>query len=513
MPAQARIGVLVVAYNAVSTLAQVLDRIPTDFRPRITEVIVADDSSTDATYLVGLGYKQLAHDIPLTVVRNPKNLGYGGNQKVGYRWAMENDLDIVVLLHGDGQYAPELLPEMVAPIEAGLADAVFGSRMLERGAARKGGMPAYKYIGNRVLTKVENRALGTSLSEFHSGYRAYRVDALRRLDFESYSDDFDFDTEIIIDLVDRRMRIEEIPIPTYYGDEICYVNGMRYARQVAQHVLSYRLRQVTDPPSGRPEDDTTVLGCADPVEAGADDDDYPLKVHPLTSHGRLLARSASDRKLRILDLGCGAGFLADELRHRGHHVTGVDHRQVTGSDRRTDRFITADLGDGLPAQVDGPFDLVLLGDVVEHLRHPDVLLRNLHRVILPNGSLLVTVPNFSHWYPRTRVLVGAFGYDKRGILDEDHVRFFTYRTIRRLFSDTGWKVTRREVIGVPWETMLRDGGLAERVARSLERLGLATRRNLFAYQFFFELVSTDAELAVKPDSWLGPDIRADSAAG
>src|SRR4051794_1545618 len=99
-----RIGILVVAYNASSTLAKTLDRIPVDFRARISDVLIADNSSEDATYLVGLGYKQQAADLPITVVRNPRNLGYGGNQKVGYRWAIEKDLDIVVLLHADGQY-------------------------------------------------------------------------------------------------------------------------------------------------------------------------------------------------------------------------------------------------------------------------------------------------------------------------------------------------------------------------------------------------------------------------
>ena len=473
-----RIGILVVAYNAASTLAAVLDRIPKDFRPRITEVIVSDDSSTDSTYLVGLGYRQVTEDLHLTVVRNAKNLGYGGNQKVGYRWAVEHDLDIVVLLHGDGQYAPELLPEMVAPLEAGAADAVFGSRMIERGAARKGGMPMYKYVGNRILTAIENKALGTSFSEFHSGYRAYRVDALRRLDFEAYSDDFDFDTEIIIGMVDHRMRIEEIPIPTYYGDEICYVNGMRYARQVVADVLSYRLRQATSPPVPS----SSSPGEADPV------DHYPLKSHALTSHGRLVARSTSERPLRVLDLGCGAGFVSHQLRQRGHHVTGIDHRQAPGVEERTDAFVAADLGEGLPAHVSGPFDLVVLGDVLEHLRHPEVLLGDLHAVLGAGGAVLASVPNFSHWYPRGRVACGAFGYDKQGILDEDHVRFFTRRSIQRLFAETGWKVTRREAIGVPWERLIREGSAAERAVRTIERPGLLLRETLFAYQFLFELV-------------------------
>ena len=160
----AKIGILVVAYNAATTLASVLDRIPEEFIPDITEVLVADDASQDSTYLVGLGYQQAGTRLPLRLIRHQVNLGYGGNQKAGYRSAIADDLDVVVMLHGDGQYAPELLPDMVRPLLNGEADAVFGSRMLDPGAARNGGMPLYKYVGNRILTKWENAMAGMNLS-------------------------------------------------------------------------------------------------------------------------------------------------------------------------------------------------------------------------------------------------------------------------------------------------------------------------------------------------------------
>ena len=174
-----RIGILVVAYNAATTLAEVLDRIPADFRSSITTVIVGDDHSQDQTHLVAMGYQQLPPDLPLVITRHEANLGYGGNQKWGYRAAIEADLDVIVLLHGDGQYAPEMLPDMVAPLLADEADAVFGSRMMVEGGARRGGMPLYKYVGNRILTTVENAVAGVDLTEWHSGYRAYSVAALR----------------------------------------------------------------------------------------------------------------------------------------------------------------------------------------------------------------------------------------------------------------------------------------------------------------------------------------------
>ena len=228
-PAQKKIGILVVAYNAATTLASVLDRIPKDFVPKITKVIVNDDYSKDSTYLVGLGYQRMFPDLPLEIIRHPRNLGYGGNQKAGYRWAIEQGLDIVVLVHGDGQYPPEMLPQIVEPLERDHCDAVFGSRMMVKGEARKGGMPLYKYVGNRILTTFENKVAGMSLSEWHSGYRAYSVAALRDIPFDRNADGFEFDTQIILQFHEAGKRICETPIPTYYGDEICYVDGMGYA--------------------------------------------------------------------------------------------------------------------------------------------------------------------------------------------------------------------------------------------------------------------------------------------
>ena len=200
------------AYNAASTLAKVLDRIPAELRPDIEEVIVSDDHSQDSTYLVGLGYQQQS-DLPITLIRQPTNLGYGGNQKAGYNLAIEHGLDIVVMLHGDGQYAPESLPEILAPLFAEEADAVFGSRTMIKGAARRGGMPLYKFAGNRILSRFENAALGTNLSEFHSGYRAYSVGALKQLPFEKNSDGFNFDTQIIIQTARRRNAHRRGPHP------------------------------------------------------------------------------------------------------------------------------------------------------------------------------------------------------------------------------------------------------------------------------------------------------------
>ncbi|MPY93555.1 MAG: methyltransferase domain-containing protein [Acidimicrobiia bacterium] len=475
-----RIGILVVAYNAATTLAAVLDRIPTDFRPRISGILVSDDHSQDDTYLVGLGYQQLS-DLPLTVVRTPKNLGYGGNQKLGYRWAIENQLDVVVLLHGDGQYAPEFLPSIVAPLEDDSADAVFGSRMLETGQARRGGMPLYKYLGNKVLSRFENVVAGANLSEWHSGYRAYSTKALAAIPFERNDDGFNFDTQIIVNLLEAGMRLAEVPIPTYYGDEICYVNGMKYAVDITHDVVRYRLHKM-----GFGSGETAFASAA-----------YEEKHGPHSSHAKIERWTAQLAPVRVLDLGCSDGALAARLRAQGHHVTGVDLAPVGDVESRVDRFVQADLDGGIPEEVGEDYDLVLAADVLEHVRRPERVLADARRLLRPDGRVMVSIPNFAHWYPRARVALGAFDYDRRGILDRTHVRFFTRRSFLHLVEGAGFTVRRQDTTGLPLEVAER-GAAEEEVGdaggrssgsllQRLDRLAVRVRPTLFAYQFLFDL--------------------------
>src|SRR4051794_6615550 len=234
-----RIGILVVAYNAESHLRSVLHRIPEDIVNKIDEIFIFDDASRDNTVEVGRACKDELPHANISVFKNPVNLMYGGNQARGYMYAMERGLDIVVLLHGDGQYAPEVMQELLTPLEKGEADMVMGSRMMVKGAALKGNMPMYKYVGNKVLTWFENTLIGTRFTEFHSGYRAYSVHALRQIPLGRLTYNWHFDTQIIIEFVKKGFRVKEVPIPTYYGDEICHVNGIPYALNCMFEALTY----------------------------------------------------------------------------------------------------------------------------------------------------------------------------------------------------------------------------------------------------------------------------------
>ena len=485
-----KVGVLVVAYNAETTLARVLDRIPPAAKLQLTEVLVQDDHSTDLTHLVAQGYSQQQGHLNLTVVRHPENLGYGGNQKAGYTYAINHGWDVVVLLHGDGQYAPEIMGELIRPIVEGDADAVFGSRMMEKGRAREGGMPLYKYVGNRILTTFQNSLTGLGLSEWHSGYRAYRVSALAELPFVGNSDGFDFDTEIILQLAAAKKNIVEVPIPTYYGDEICHVNGVGYARDVVVDTIRYRL--------GRSGFGAGALGHVD--------EGYAYKPSPYSSHGRILQLLDGRPPMRILDVGCGPGWLAQALTAAGHTVTGVDVDAHDGVASRMHRFVQADLTQGLPHDDElahSQFDVVLAADVIEHLPDPQRLLRDLAARVRPGGSIIASVPNIGHWYPRSRVLAGRFDYDQRGILDATHQRFFTRRSFLRMAHDAGLEPTGVAHTGLPLDALgVADSRAVTATIGRTDRVLVRVWPTLFAYQFVFELVP-----------WHGGALRADAQLG
>ena len=236
-----RIGILVVAYNAESTIESTLNRLPGEIIPEIYSILISDDKSHDMTSAKASEYAKVSN-LPIKIISQPINLGYGGNQKFGYSWAIENNWDFVVLLHADGQYAPEFLPQIIKPLLENKADAVFGSRMLFKRDALKGGMPKYKWIGNQILTYIQNKLTHQNFSEWHSGYRAYRVETLKNLNLGSLSNGFRFDTQIILELLATKQRISEIPIPTFYGDEVSHVNGLEYAREIIWDTLRHRVK-------------------------------------------------------------------------------------------------------------------------------------------------------------------------------------------------------------------------------------------------------------------------------
>ena len=468
---QKRVLIFIVAYNAETTITSVLNRIPASLRRPGVEVLIIDDSSKDRTFATGLQHEDREGDFRITILRNPENQRYGGNQKLGYRYAIDNGFDIVALVHGDGQYAPEKLPDLLAPLVKGEADAVFGSRMIRKQDALEGGMPVYKWIGNQVLTTFQNFMLGTALSEFHSGYRLYSVAALRKIPFERNANDFHFDTDIIIQLHFAGLRIAELPIPTFYGDEICNVDGFKYAWDIFKTMLRASLHQRN-------------LLYDRKFDVGPVEETYDLKLDYDSSHTRALASVKSGA--RVLDIGCGRGHVAELMAQKAAHVTGLDQYAPETSAKPNVEFRKWDI-DAEPCPVDvSQYDQVFLLDVIEHLRDPEVFMEMLRaRAVGKRPEIVLTTANIGFIVTRLMLLLGQFNYGRKGILDRTHTRLFTFRSLRELFEQTGYVVREVRGIPAPFPKVLGNdvlGKFAMTFSRFL--IWLPLMRGLFSYQIY-----------------------------
>jgi len=221
------------AYNAEKTLKKTFDDIPKDL---VSEVILGDDCSSDNTV-------KLAEELGIIVFQTPRNLGYGGNQKMLYKEALKRGADIVVMVHPDWQYDATKIPQMIEPLISGEAEVMMGSRILG-GGTLAGGMPIYKYISNRFLTWAENLTLRLKLSEYHTGFRAFSRKALEGIPFEKYSNNFVFDTEMLAGVARAKFRVGEIPVPCRYFPEassVNFLNSTIYGLQTLWVCLKFAL--------------------------------------------------------------------------------------------------------------------------------------------------------------------------------------------------------------------------------------------------------------------------------
>ena len=237
-----KLFIFILSYNHQKTIMNVLKRIPKETWQASSEVLIADDASSDNTFEEALEYKKENKISKLTIIKHEKNKGYGGNQKFAYNYAVSRGYDIAVMLHGDLQYPPEYILPLAKLFDNPEVGMAFGSRM--SGHPIKGGIPLYKFFGNIFLTTVENIVLGTHLTEFHSGFRAYSTSALKQIPFDKNSDDFHFDSEIIVQMATAKKKIKEITIPTRYGDEKCNVNSIKYGFNVLNVMLEYILHKL-----------------------------------------------------------------------------------------------------------------------------------------------------------------------------------------------------------------------------------------------------------------------------
>ena len=469
--------ILIVAFNHEKFIKKVLNRINQKLSEKYdVEILINDDSSTDKTVEIAKEFinNNSKSQFKYKILSNPENQGYGGNQKIGYHYAIKNNFDFVALVHGDGQYAPEYLEELVEPLNSNEADAVFGSRMIIKGGALKGGMPFYKFVGNKILTFYQNIIFSTNFSEFHSGYRIYKVEALKKIPFQINSNDYSFDNEIIVQFLIANLNIKEKAIPTYYGEEISYVNGMKYAYQVFQINLKAKLQEL-----GIFYD--RKFDCNPKIK-----NKYVIKKNFASTH--TLALKNIKKNSRVLELGCNEGKLLEELkRQKNCEITGVDKDNKIQNDQ-IDNYISFDLENGLPNLDYKNFNYILLLDVIEHLSNPEDFISELKNKLskCEDVKILISTPNIGFIIMRLMLLFGFFNYGKRGILDKTHKRLFTFSTFKDLMKQYDFKIVKSHGIPAPFPLAIGEN-LLSKILINTNLFLIKISKNLFSFQIFFEI--------------------------
>jgi glycosyltransferase involved in cell wall biosynthesis len=489
---KSKVLIFIVAYNHEKFIDSVLNRIQDEIwkNDRFeVEILIIDDQSVDHTFDVANEYAKHNSHLKITVLYNPKNLGYGGNQKIGYQYAIENGFDVVVLLHGDGQYPPEFLKYMILPIIDGESDVVLGSRMVDKKSALHGKMPYYKWFGNVILTSLQNLILGTKLTEFHTGYKSYRVTALKSIPFEYNSDYFDFDTDILIQLFDTGNRFKEIPIPTFYGEEVSHVKVFKYGLRILYSSINSRLMKMG-------------VFYHPKFDYARENTHYTLKRGYPSSHQFALDRSKSG--MCVLDIGCGPGYMAEELSKKSIKTISIDRYINDNAKKFSIETIQADVEtydyESLPS-----VDLILLLDIVEHLRSPENLLKKIrNRYAGEAPEVIISTGNVAFLPIRLMLLLGQFNYGKRGILDIDHNRLFTYASLRRILLNFGFEILLESGCPVPFPLVFGERRLSYFLLK-INLLLMKLSKSLFSYQMAFivrpnptlEVLLNNAQVASK----------------
>ena len=470
--------VLIVAYNHEKFIKSVLDRIDDNlFKAYEVEVLINDDSSTDNTLNITKDYIKNNTDkkIKYTVLSNPVNQGYGGNQKIGFLYAIKNNFDFVALVHGDGQYAPEYLETLIKPLNDENTDAVFGSRMINKNGAIKGGMPFYKYIGNKILTFYQNKLFNKNFTEFHSGYRIYKVQSLKKIPYELNNNDHSFDNEIIIQLLIANLNIKELPIPTYYGDEISYVNGLRYAFQVFIANAKAKVQKYG------------IFYDRKYNFKSENYDNYKLKEKFDSPHKRAIDRIKEGSY--VLDIGCHSTKLAKILNDtKNCKITAIDKSEKLENSSFIEKYFSFDLDNGLPDLDYNKFDYILLLDVIEHLKNPEEFMTKLKQKTEknPNLKIITSTGNVGFLIIRLMLLFGSFNYGHKGILDKTHTRLFTFSSFKNLMVQTGFNIKRISGVPAPIPFVIGNNILSKFLL-NINKFFILISKEIFAYQIYLEI--------------------------
>jgi SAM-dependent methyltransferase len=476
------IGLISISASDASQLYRLFSSIPIDISAQIKNIFVPlfscneDDPRIKSFRNLELGP---ATEVTLAIIR--KSAHHGEIQKLALEWAFESNLDVVVFVHGGGLFPVEFLPDVVEPILSDVADIVIGSRFSEYKLLSHQIMPWIKYAGNIILTNIGKSMTNIQLTDWHSGFRAMRVDKLTDIPINVNSDGFNFDFQFLLQCEEAKLRVSEVPITPYSGDNMSLRDGFLFMKDVIVDIVRYRSHKI-----GFGTGSTTFNSMH-----------YDLKDDDNASHGQLLSIFSAMEPTKVLDVGCSDGKFGSLVKRFGHVVTGIDCLELEGVRDRLDAFYKCDLDNPITDTFDGPYNVILAADVIEHLRNTSSVLNDLKNLLTQDGMIIISLPNISHWYARLKIGLGLFDYDRRGIFDVGHLRFFTKLSFTRIATNCGLQLIDYKLVPFPISVIERGGSIATNsrqniswhkflhFANKINNLFLKLWPSLFAYQMIF----------------------------
>jgi SAM-dependent methyltransferase len=409
-----------------------------------THLLIIDDSPPEEPLRIAEKFAERPVSKNLIVLRNRVSQGYGGNRKLGLRYALLHAFDVVVLIEPDTPDPVYRLIDFVVPILSGDTDVVLGS-----------------VKSDQILTNLRNRLVGIKLKGRPTGFRSYRVASLTEVPFESNSDQIDFDTDLLIQLSGIGKRMVEIPLPA----PSCHPRRPRV--RFTLYWLLARSQQ-------------WGIWYHPKFDYARENEHYKPKLDFSSSHRFALDRVASGNS--VLDLGCGPGFMAVELKKRAARVVSVD-RYITDQTREnSEKVIEGDVETLDFTFAESRIDEVLVLDIIEHLRSPELFLSRLRESLCGHQpKVILTTGNIAFFVMRLSLLFGKFNYGKRGILDMDHTRLYTFRSLRRVLEMNGFTVIEEKGIPVPFPMVFGRRWLS-RFCLGVNQFLIRISKSFFSYQ-------------------------------
>jgi 2-polyprenyl-3-methyl-5-hydroxy-6-metoxy-1,4-benzoquinol methylase len=445
-----------------------LNRMPPVVSANEHEILILIDGSREESFKETVKCIQDIEYLNVQILFTSENLGYGGNQKLAFHYAVKHEFDVVLMLDECGQYPTERLEELLSVLMTSDVQAVVSSRFLNNAQNPRRQMPLHRYLGNRLVTSLQNLILGLKYSEFHSGFRSFRVKALEKIPFPFNSNGRQFDTEILIQFKLKGFAVKEVPIFLNKETKSRILDHVRYGIDVLRVSINFQLHQ-------------RFLFYERKFDVSSGTEKYTLKVGYPSSHQ--LALNEVTGNGRVLDIGCGRSLVGAELKKTGCWVEAVDC-EVPDGGAKINKFTKMDLNDENVSLLVHDFDYVLLLDVLEHLEEPEKFILNLRTHARGKSpKVLLSVPNIGFFIIRLQLLLGQFNYGTRGILDMGHRRLFTFKTIRKMLEDAGFKIMKCDGIPVPFPEAIGDNPVS-RMLMAVNQLLIWFFPKIFSYQIF-----------------------------